>query len=83
MCIRDSTRNEAEGQKLFVFFLYEDEEQSVHIEEVETVNFLEVIQHLNLGGSIFITPRRKPKINSGSEKQASGRPLKPWHFTHI
>ena len=39
---------EDEGDKFIVFFLYDDEDQNAHVEEVEKVDFFEVVQHLNL-----------------------------------
>jgi len=59
---------ENEGHKFVVFFLNEDEEQSVHVEEVDEIDFSMVIQHLNLGGSIFISHRRKPDHTAGSKR---------------
>lgn len=50
-----------EEENFIVYFLYEDEDQNVRVEEVGEVDFLEVIQHLNFGGSVFITRRRKPQ----------------------
>ncbi len=50
---------EEKGQKLLVFFLFEDEEDSVIIEEVETLDLAEVLMHLNLGGSVFLKPKGK------------------------
>jgi hypothetical protein len=47
-----------ENCKFIIYFLYEDENQGVHVEEVEEIDFFKVIYHLNLGGSVFITQRR-------------------------
>ena len=47
-----------EEHKFIVFFLNEDEEQSVHVEEVEEIDFLKIVHHVNLGGSVFITHRK-------------------------
>lgn len=60
---------EDEGHKFIVFFLNDDEDQSVHVEEVKEINFFEVIQHLNFGGSVFITHKRNPKRNINSRSQ--------------
>jgi len=61
----DEKEIEDEGRSFIVFFLNNDEDQSVHVEEVEEVDFSKIIQHLNLGGSVFITHRRKPERNTG------------------
>ncbi len=50
---------EESAHKFIVYFLYDDEDQSVLVEEVEEIDFLKVIQHLNFGGSVFITHRRR------------------------
>jgi len=62
----DEKKVEDEGHKFIVFFLNDDEDQSVHIEEVKEINFFEVIQHLNFGGSVFIAHKRNPKRNISS-----------------
>lgn len=50
---------EENAHKFIIYFLYDDEDQSVFVDEVEEVDFLRVIQHLNFGGSVFITHRRR------------------------
>jgi len=76
-----------EVHKFIVFFLDDDEDQSVRVEEVEEVDFFEVIQHINLGGSIFITHRRKPSRSMSSRKTRIKKRLeelkKPWYFARI
>lgn len=44
--------------KLLIFFLMNDEEQSVRVEEVEEVNLEAIKRHLKNGESVFITPKR-------------------------
>nr|MDO8134502.1 hypothetical protein [Candidatus Njordarchaeum guaymaensis] len=54
--------NDAEEQEIFlVLYLFDDEGQSVHVEETVGLDLHEVAQHLNSGGSVFITRRKKPK----------------------
>lgn len=65
-------KEEGEDHKFIVFFLNEDEDQSVRVEEVEKVDLSEVVHHLSFGGSVFITHRRRPKRNppeSSKEKR--------------
>lgn len=59
-----------EEHKFIVFFLYDDEDQTVHVEETEDIDFSRVFQHLTLGGSVYITHRRRPDTNivSGTKK---------------
>jgi hypothetical protein len=54
-----------------VYFLNDDEEQSVIVDESKEVNFSQIIQQLNHGGSIFITHRRKPKPRTRNQKNNS------------
>jgi len=50
---------EENSHSFIIYFLYDDEEQNVFVDEVEEIDFLKVIQHLNFGGSVFITHRRR------------------------
>lgn len=50
---------ESNKHNFIVYFLYDDEDQNVRVEEVEEIDLSRVIQHLDLGGSVFITHRRK------------------------
>ena len=50
---------EKNAHRFIIYFLYDDEDQSVYVEEVEEIDFLKVVQHLSFGGSIFITHRRE------------------------
>jgi len=47
--------------KFIVYFLYNEEDQNVHVEEAEDIDLSKVIQHLDIGGSVFITHRRYPQ----------------------
>ncbi len=67
-------RVQNEDSTLIVFFLYDDEDQSVRVEEVEEISFFRIDRHLSLGGSVFITHRREPQsstdsIDEGSKKR--------------
>jgi len=57
------TESELENSKhkFIVYFLYDDEDQSVHVEEADEIDLAKVTQHLDLGGSVFITVRRIPE----------------------
>ena len=52
---------EESKHKFIVYFLYDDIDQSVRVEEVEEIDLSRVTQHLDLGGSVFITHRREPE----------------------
>jgi hypothetical protein len=87
------------GQKsLFhVFFLKNDEEKSVKIDEVEDIDFDEIKTHLERGESIFITHGEKPDFkipnlsNNLRKRLACEDAVKtfskknanrPWYFVH-
>jgi len=65
-------KGEVEVQ-FIIYFLNNDEGQSVHVEEADEIDFSEVVQHVNLGGSVFITQRRKPNLKISSRKASSAR----------
>jgi hypothetical protein len=74
--------DENRGKLLFqLFFLKDNENQSVEIEEIEEIDFRGVKERLEQGESVFITRKRKQKLNSNliiSEEETE-----PWYFTHI
>jgi len=69
----DKGRTEEERGRFIIFFLTDDENQSVNVEEVEEVDFFEVAQHLRLGGSVFITRKRKPRFSLISRRTTSAK----------
>ena len=54
--------------KFIIYFLSDDEDQSVHVEESEEINFPRVMMHLNFGGSVFITHRRSSRLRRGLKR---------------
>jgi len=62
-------KEEAENH-FILYFLSDDKDQSVHVEETEEIDFFKVILHLNSGGSVFITHRRNPKNNIRPRRQS-------------
>ena len=71
------------GEKLLfqLFFLKNDEDQNVEVKEVEEIDFRGVKERLEQGESVFITYKRKQKLNSNlivSEEETE-----PWYFIHI
>ncbi|UCE16584.1 MAG: hypothetical protein JSV12_02970 [Candidatus Bathyarchaeota archaeon] len=71
------------GEKLLfqLFFLKDDEDQSVEIEEVEKVDFEKVTQRVKRGDSVFITSKRKEKMETSLV--ARGDTEESWYFDHI
>jgi hypothetical protein len=65
--------------KFLIFFLINDEEQSVKVEEVEEVNLETIKRHLKKGESVFITPKH-PQQNERATKWDERELV---YFTHI
>lgn len=59
---RDEEFGEPNNKHRFIVFsLYNDEDQNVHVDEAKEIDLSRIIQHLDSGGSVFITHRRRPK----------------------
>lgn len=67
--------------KFQLFFLKHDKSQGVKVVEVKEINFGEVIQHLNLGESVFITQKHVKTLNPRQRMKKEAEEL--WYFTHI
>ena len=64
---------EAKKEKVRVFqvlMLSNNASQKVEVQEDEQVDFLRVQEHLQQGGSVFITSKRSQKIALPKEKKA-------------
>jgi hypothetical protein len=64
---------EAKKEKVRVFqvlMLSNNASQKVEVQEDEKVDFLKVQEHLQQGGSVFITSKRSQKIALPKEKKA-------------
>jgi len=61
-----------------LLFLKDDENQCVEVEEID---FRKVKEHLEQGESVFITPKRKEKVETRLVKGEAA--AEPWYFTHI
>ena len=68
-----------EEKPLFqLFFLKDDEDQSVEVEEVEEIDFKEVKKRLKQGESVFIRRKRKQKLNTSLVAKEDA--AEPWYF---
>ena len=74
---------EIDGEKpLFqLFFLRNNENQSVEVEEVEEINCKKIKEHLAHGESVFITLKRKENVEEKLVKNEAA--AEPWYFTRI
>ena len=64
-----------------LFFLINNENQDIEVVEVREIDFTEVKRRLEKGESVFITCKRKKKLEPISV--ASEEMAKPWYFTHL
>ena len=71
-----------EEKPLFqLFFLRNNENQSVEVEEVEEIDFRKVKEHLEKGESVFITLKRKDKLETSL---VEGEDVaETWYFNHF
>lgn len=67
----DERERGQEGREFIVYFLDNDEDQSVHVEEGHEVDLSKVIRYLNSGGSVFITHRRRAESTTGLKGDVS------------
>jgi hypothetical protein len=64
-----------------LFFLLDDEDPDIEVVEVREIDFEEVKKRLEKGESVFITRKRKQKLEPilvAGEETAD-----PWYFYHI
>ncbi len=64
-----------------LFFLKEDEDESVEVEEVEEIDASEVERRLKQGESVFITRKSKQKLNTSLVAREDA--AEPWYFSRI
>jgi len=71
------------GEKLLfqLFFLKDNEDQNVEVKEVEEIDFRKVKEHLEKGESVFITLKRKEKVETRLVKEEAL--AEPWYLTRI
>ena len=77
-------------QTFQVMFLRNDADQEVEVHEAEKVDFLRIHEHLQQGGSVFITSkcsqklsRPKPKQERASRKRSAMRTVTAFYFDHV
>lgn len=68
-----------------VLLLDNDENEEVEVEEAEQVDFSRVEEHLEHGGSVFITSKRSQKITSprGERKQRGKKRMQKVMVFHL
>jgi len=64
-----------------IFFLLDDEDQSVEVVEVKEIDFQEVVSRLKYGESVFITHKDMQERNHSPKLVEDAK--EPWYFTHI
>jgi hypothetical protein len=64
-----------------LFFLRNDENETVMVEEVEDIDFGKVKERLEQGEAVFITPKRKENVRISLVEWE--HTAETWYFTHI
>ena len=64
-----------------LFFLLNNENQDIEVVEVKEIDFTEVKNRLEKGESVFITRKRKQKLEP--ILVANEETVDPWYFTHL
>ena len=80
MILRNPTEVNEEKLLFQLFFLKNDDDMSVEVEEVEEIDFKAVKRHIEQGESVFITRRRKQEFNTTLVANEDASEL--WYFTH-
>lgn len=64
-----------------IFFLSQDQNQSVEVVETGEIDFGEIIERLKLGESVFIK-NKNPEILESRSKMNKEEERNLWYFTH-
>lgn len=64
-----------------IFFLSQDQDQSVEVVETEEIDFGEIIERLKVGESVFIK-NKNPEILESRSKMNKEEEQKLWYFDH-
>jgi len=81
MVLRNAIEVNKEKPLFQLFFLKDDENQSVEVKEVEEIDFREVERRLKQGESVFVTCKHKQKLNTSREAMEEEAEL--LYFSHI
>ncbi len=81
MVSRKITKVYEEDPLFQLFFLKDDQNQSVEIEEVEEIDFTEVKKRIERGESVFITRKREEKLDASLVAEENVAEL--WYFSRI
>ena len=74
---------EAAPKRFRVFFLKDDEE-SIEIVESEQIFFNDIMNHLEQGGSVFISQKRIREYTAkGNKKKGAKKNLTKLYFAHV
>lgn len=74
-------KSNEQNQVFQLFFLLNNRNQDIEIVEVRKIDFTEVKKRLEEGKSVFITRKRKQKLEP--ILVANEETPDPWYFTHI
>jgi len=78
--------NTSTESKFFrLFFLKNDKNCNIEVEEVEKIDFAKIMERLEKGESVFISPKSKQESSTEilAKKFSKENAAEPWYFTHI
>jgi len=78
MILRNTTEVNEEKLLFQLFFLKNDDDMGVEVEEVEEIDFKAVKRHIEQGESVFITRRRKQEFSTTLVANEDASEL--WYF---
>ena len=79
MILRNTIEVNEEKLLFQLFFLKNNDDLSVEVEEVEEIDFTEVKKHIEQGESVFITRKRKQEFSTTLVAREEAAEL--WYFT--
>ena len=80
MVLKQSVETNEKKPLFHLFFLKDDEGQSVEVDEVKGIDFEMLARRLKRGESVFIAPKRPQERNLNHSLFGA---KKSWYFAHI
>ncbi len=83
--LKKTMKASTEQRFFHLFFLKNDEDYNVEIEEVKKIDFTKIIERLERGESVFISPKCNQECDTRllAKKASKESATEPWYFTHL
>ena len=81
MVLRNAMEVDKEKLLFQLFFLKNDDNLSVEVDEVEEIDLTAVKKHIERGESVFILRKRKQEFNTTLVAKEDA--AEPWYFTRM